>query len=105
MPDESPEERRARKAAQREANGKALEAELEAQYLRPLPDRMGFHECQAEHSRLRAKIMEFQQMVIAGKLDVKTAQALEKRMVDQIHLVEERARELHTGARVPKPGD
>lgn len=105
MTDETPEQRRARKAAEKEANGKRLETELESQYLQPLPEQMGFNELQAEHTRLRAKIMEFQGLVIQGKLDVKKAQDLEKRMVAQIHLVEERARNLHTGAHVPKRGD
>jgi len=104
-PAETPEERRARKAAEREANGKKLEDELESQYLRPLPERMSFMDCQAEHTRLRMKIVEFQNMVIQGKLDVKKAQELEKRMVAQIHLIEEKARGAHTGGYVPKPGE
>ncbi|HVM45740.1 MAG TPA: hypothetical protein VM582_07365, partial [Candidatus Thermoplasmatota archaeon] len=91
--------------AEKEANAKKLEAELEGQYLRPLPERMGFNELQAEHTRLRAKIMEFQGMVIQGKLDIKRAQEFERRMVEQIHRIEEKARNLHTGAHVPKPGD
>lgn len=105
MPEETPEERRARKAREREDNGRKLEAELESQYLRPLPERMSFHECQAEHTRLRMKIMEFQQMVIQGKLDVKKAQDLEKRMVAQIHQIEEKARNIGSHGYVPKPGD
>lgn len=105
MTDETPEQRRARKAAEKEANAKRLQDELEAQYLRPLPDRMGFAELQAEHTRLRAKIMEFQAMVIQGKLDVKRAQEFERRMVEQIHAIEEKARSMHTGAHVPKPGE
>lgn len=105
MTEESPEERRARKAAHKEANAKALEAELESQYLRPLPDPMGFNELQMEHTRLRAKIMDFQQMVIAGELDLKKAQELERRMVEQIHRVEEKARTMHTGAHVPRRDD
>jgi len=106
MTEETPEQRRARKAAEKEANAKALETELESQYLRPLPERMGFNELQAEHTRLRMKIMEFQQMVIQGKLDLKKSQALEKRMVEQIHAVEERARGSSPGgAHVPKPGE
>lgn len=103
--EETPEQRRARKAAEKEANAQRLQTELESQYLRPLPDRMGFNELQMEHTRLRAKIMEFQNMVIQGRLDLKRAQEFEKRMVDQIHLVEERARTMHTGAHVPKPGE
>lgn len=105
MSEETPEQRRARKAAEKEANGQKLQTELESQYLMPLPERMGFNELQAEHTRLRSKIMEFQGLVITGKLDVKKAQELEKRMVEQIHLVEERARNLHTGSHVPKPGE
>lgn len=105
MTEETPEQRRARKAAEKEANAKKLEAELESQYLQPLPERMGFAELQAEHTRLRAKIMDFQGMVIQGKLDLKRAQEFEKRMVAQIHQIEEKARNLHTGAHVPKPGD
>jgi hypothetical protein len=105
MTEETPEQRRARKAAQKEANAKALEAELEGQFLRPLPERMGFAELQAEHTRLRAKIMDFQGMVITGQLDVKKAQEFERRMVEQIHRIEEKARNLHTGGHVPKPGD
>ena len=105
MPEESPEERRARKAREREENGRRLEAELESQYLRPLPERMSFHDCQHEHTRLRMKIMEFQQMVIQGKLDVKKAQDLEKRMVAQIHQVEEKARNVGAHGYVPKPGE
>ncbi|MFA5860992.1 MAG: hypothetical protein WDA16_04795 [Candidatus Thermoplasmatota archaeon] len=105
MTEESPEQRRARKAIEREANAAKLESELESQYLRPLPDSMGFHECQAEHTRLRMKIMEFQNMVITGKLDVKRAQEFERRMVAQIHLIEEMARGGSTGSHVPKRGD
>ena len=105
MTDETPEQRRARKAAEKEANAKALETELESQYLRALPERMNFNELQMEHTRLRAKIMEFQTMVIQGKLDLKRAQEFEKRMVAQIHLVEEKARNMHTGGYVPKQGD
>jgi hypothetical protein len=105
MTDETPEQRRARKAAEKEANGNALEAELESQYLRPLPERMGFNECQMEHTRLRSKIMDFQQLVITGKLDLKKAQELEKRMVAQIHLIEEMARGLQTSGHVPRRGE
>jgi hypothetical protein len=105
MTDETPEQRRARKAAEKEANAKKLEDELESQYLRPLPDRMGFSECQSEHTRLRMKIMEFQQLVIQGKLDIKRAQGFEKRMVDQIHIIEEKARNIGAGGHVPKPGE
>jgi hypothetical protein len=105
MTEETPEERRARKAAEKEANAKALETELESQYLRPLPERMGFNELQAEHSRLRMKIMDFQQLVIQGKLDLKRAQEFEKRMVGHIHVIEEKARTLHTGSHVPKKGE
>lgn len=102
---ETPEERRARKAAEKEANAKRLETELESQYLGALPERMGFAELQAEHTRLRAKIMEFQGMVITGQLDVKRAQEFERRMVAQIHQVEERARNMHTGSHVPRKGE
>lgn len=102
---ETPEQRRARKARERAENAALLERELEDQYLRPLPDTMGFGELQAEHSRLRMKIMEFQQLVITGKLEPAKAQAFEKRMVEQIHRIEEKARNLHTGAHVPKPGE
>ena len=105
MTEETPEQRRARKAAEKEANAKALETELESQYLMPLPERMGFNELQAEHTRLRMKIMDFQQLVIQGKLDLKRAQEFEKRMVAQIHTIEEKARNMHTGAHVPKPGE
>src|SRR5688572_7715524 len=105
MTEETPEQRRARKAAEKEANAKALETELESQYLRPLPERMGFNELQAEHTRLRMKIMDFQNLVIQGKLDLKRAQEFERRMVEQIHAVEEKARTMHTGAHVPKPGE
>jgi hypothetical protein len=66
---------------------------------------MGYNELQAEHTRLRAKIMEFQGMVIQGKLDIKKAQELERRMVEQIHLVEEMARSMHTGGHVPRRGE
>ncbi|HEX2022542.1 MAG TPA: hypothetical protein VHH36_07500 [Candidatus Thermoplasmatota archaeon] len=102
---ETAEERRARKARERAENAERLRRELEDQYLRPLPERMGFADMQAEHTRLRAKIMEFQGLVIQGKLDVKAAQDLERRMVEQIHLVEEKARASQTGAYVPKPGE
>lgn len=105
MTEETPEQRRARKAAEKEANAKALETELESQYLRPLPERMGFNELQAEHTRLRMKIMDFQQLVIQGKLDLKRAQEFEKRMVAHIHVIEEKARGMHTGAHVPKKGE
>ena len=104
--DETPEQRRARKAAEREENARKLETELDSQYLRPLPERMSFHECQAEHTRLRMKIVEFQQMVITGKLDPKKAQEFEKRMVGQVHAVEEKARQAQTGGGyVPRPGE
>lgn len=105
MTEETPEQRRARKAAEKEANAKALETELESQYLRDLPQKMGFNELQAEHTRLRMKIMDFQQLVIQGKLDIKRAQEFEKRMVAHIHQIEERARNLHTGSHVPKKGE
>lgn len=105
MTDETPEQRRARKAAEKEENAKRLQAELESQYLRPLPERLSFHECQIEHTRLRSKIMEFQAMVIQGKLDLKRAQELEKRMVEQIHVVEEKARQMGAGGHVPKRGE
>lgn len=103
--EETPEQRRARKAAQKAANAEALRRELEEHYLRPLPERMGFAEMQAEHTRLRAKIMEFQNMVIQGKLDHAAAQEFERRMVEQIHRVEEMARSAQTGHHVPRPGD
>ncbi len=105
MTTETAEERRARKALAREENGKKLQAELEADFLKPLPEDMGFNELQMEHGRLRMKIMEFQQMVITGQLDIKTASALEKRMVEQIHEVEERARTHQTGGHVPRKGE
>lgn len=105
MSEESPEARRARKAAEKEANGQRLEAELEKEYLGALPERMGFAELQAEHTRLRSKIMEFQGLVIQGRLDVRKAQDLERRMVEQIHRVEEKARNMHTGAHVPRRGE
>lgn len=101
---ETPEQRRARKAAEKAANAEKLRKELEDQYLRPLPDAMGFAELQAEHTRLRAKIMEFQNMVIQGKLDLKAAQDFEKRMVEQVHAVEERARNVGSGGYVPRRG-
>jgi len=102
---ETAEERRARKAQQRAENAAALRAELEADYLQPLPDDIDFHSCQLEHTRLRQKIMEFQHLVIQGKLDVKAAQDFEKEMVGKIHQIEEKARNFHTGGHVPKPGD
>lgn len=105
MTEESAEERRARKAAEREANARKLETELDSQYLQPLPPRMGFNECQAEHTRLRMKIMEFQSLVIAGKLDPKKAQEFERKMVAQIHSIEELARQAQSGHYVPKPGE
>ena len=101
---ETPEQRRARKAAEKAANAEKLRQELEADYLRPLPERMGFAELQAEHTRLRAKIMDFQNMVIQGKLDLKAAQDFEKRMVEQIHAIEERARGANAGGYVPQKG-
>jgi hypothetical protein len=103
---ETPEQRRARKAAEREANAARLQAELESEYLRPLPERMSFLEMQAEHGRLRQKIMEFQSLVITGKLDPKKAQEFERRMVEQIHAVEEKARGgAPAGQHVPKRGE
>src|ERR1051325_7633196 len=102
---ETPEQRRARKAAERAANADRLEQELNDQYLRPLPERMGFNECQAEHTRLRMKIVAFQNMVITGTLDLARAQEFEKRMVAQTHVVEERAHGAHAGGYVPKPGE
>ena len=101
---ETPDERRARKAAEKAANAEKLRLELEADYLRPLPEKMGFAEMQAEHTRLRSKIMEFQNMVIQGKLDLKAAQDFEKRMVEQIHAIEERARGANSGGYVPQKG-
>lgn len=103
-PAETPEERRARKAAEKAANAEKLRQELERDYLKPLPDRMSFAEMQAEHTRLRAKIMEFQNQVIQGKLDLKASQEFEKRMVEQIHQVEERARGTSSGGYVPQKG-
>ena len=104
-PQETPEERRARKARDKAENAARLEKELEDQYLRPLPDTMGFADLQAEHTRLRMKIMEFQNMVIQGKLDLAKSQEFEKRMVEQIHQVEERARSGGASGHVPRPGD
>lgn len=101
---ETPEQRRARKAAEKAANAEKLAKELEDQYLRPLPERMSFAEMQAEHTRLRAKIMEFQNLVIQGKLELKAAQDFEKRMVEQIHAVEEKARGSQAGGYVPQKG-
>ena len=102
---ETPEERRARKAQERAQNAKRLETELESQYLRPLPPHMSFNDCQAEHTRLRMKIMDFQQLVIQGKLDLAAAQSFEKRMVEQIHRIEELARAGQTSHYVPRPGE
>jgi hypothetical protein len=105
MTEETQDQRRARKAAEREANARALEEELESQFLRPLPDKMGFLDLQNEHGRLRSKIMDFQNLVITGKLDHKRAQEFEKRMVEQIHLIEEKVRGTGTAAHVPKKGE
>jgi cell wall assembly regulator SMI1 len=105
MTDETPEARRARKAAERAANAARIEQELGDSFLRPLPTNMGFHDCQAEHTRLRMKVVEIQNMVIAGKMDIAKAQDFEKRLVGQIHAVEERARNVQQGGYVPKPGE
>lgn len=105
MTDETPEARRARKAAERAANAARIEQELVDSYLQPLPAHMGFHECQSEHTRLRSKVVEIQNLVIAGKMEIAKAQDFEKRLVGQIHQVEERARNLQHGGYVPKPGE
>lgn len=103
---ETPEERRARKARVKAENAERLEKELSEHFLQPLPEKMAFAELQAEHTRLRMKIADFQQMVIQGQLDLKAAQDFERRMVEQIHLVEERARGASAGgAHVPRPGE
>lgn len=104
-PPETAEERRARKARMKAENGARLEAELERDFLQPLPETMGFNELQMEHGRLRMKIMEFQQMVIQGQLELAKSSELEKRMVAKIHEVEERARGGASGRHVPKPGE
>lgn len=104
-PKETPEERRARKAKLREENAARLEAELERDYLTPLPDDMAFNDLQMEHGRLRMKIMEFQQLVITGQLDMGKAQEFERRMVEKIHQVEERARTAGSGGYVPRKGE
>lgn len=102
---ETADERRARKAREREENAQRIRAELDRDFLQPLPERMSFHDCQLEHTRLRAKIMEMQTLVVQGKLDVKREQDLEKLMVEQVHRVEEKARTAGSGGYVPKPGD
>lgn len=101
---ETPEERRARKARMKAENAAKLQEELERDYLRPLPEQMGFNELQMEHGRLRQKIMEFQNMVIQGQLDLAKSQEFEKRMVEKIHEVEERARNAGSGGYVPSRG-
>ncbi len=105
-PVETPEERRARKAQMRAENAAQLEAELERDFLQPLPEDMAFQDLQLEHQRLRMKIMEFQQLVIQGKVDLAKSQEFEKRMVEKIHVVEERARTAGAGGRhVPRRGE
>jgi hypothetical protein len=99
---ETPEERRARKARMKAENAARLQEELERDFLQPLPETMGFNELQMEHGRLRMKIMDFQQLVIQGQLDLAKAQEFEKRMVAKIHEVEERARGMGTGGHVPR---
>lgn len=103
-PKETAEERRARKAKLRAENAEKLQAELERDFLQPLPEDMDFNALQMEHGRLRMKIMEFQQLVITGQLDIAKAQEFEKRMVEKIHQVEERARQAGSGGYVPQKG-
>lgn len=100
---ETPEERRARKAADKAANLERVTAEVEPM-LKPLPPDIGFNELQIEHGRLRQKIVEIQNLAIQGKFDFQKAQEFERVLVEQIHKVEERARDMQTGKYVPRPG-
>lgn len=100
---ETPEERRARKAALKQANLERVTKEVEPM-LAPLPSAMGFNDLQIEHGKLRQKIVEIQQLAIQGQFDFAKAQDFERILVEQIHKVEERARDMQTGKHVPKPG-
>ncbi|MHB8585515.1 MAG: hypothetical protein ACYDDF_06715 [Thermoplasmatota archaeon] len=87
IPGESAEERRARKAAEREANHARLGAEIRA-LLNPLAPGMALADCIALHGLLRSKIVEMQQLVITGRFDPKLEAQLERQLVEQIHAVE-----------------
>ncbi|MGQ0536311.1 MAG: hypothetical protein ACT4PT_09585 [Methanobacteriota archaeon] len=91
MTDETAEARAARRAAERKATAEAVERDLAANYLAPIPADWKYAELQAEHARLRTKIQELQMMVLKGRLTPADEQTFERRLVEQIHKVEERA--------------
>ncbi len=98
------EERRKLKAAEREANHARFEKDL-VDMLQPLPEQMDYHALVSEHQRLRTKIMEMQQLVIVGRFDHTLAQDMERRIVEQIHKVEEKSHGLQSGgAAEERPG-
>jgi hypothetical protein len=85
---ESAEERRARKAREKEANHARFAEEI-AGLLKPVNPSASFEECVAEHQRLRGKIVEMQQLVITGRFDPRVASDYERQLVEQIHRVED----------------
>lgn len=102
---ETPEERRARKEAEKKANHERFAREV-AELLQPLAPNLPLPQLQQEHGRLRGKIVEMQQLVITGRFDMKLAQDYERQIVAQIHKVEEAAHRAQTGgAGLPGEGD
>lgn len=101
----TPEEERAKKLEERRANTERFKAEVEALEKEGVPATWSFPDLAAEHTRLRTKIMEMQQLVIRGRFDIPTSQDLERRLVARIHQVEERAKTMQTGRHVPRPGE
>lgn len=92
------------KEAEKQANHARFEKDVEAM-LKPLPATMDHGSLVAEHQRLRMKIMEMQGLVIKGRFDFKLAQDYERKIVGQIHLVEERASGAPAGtAQKDRPG-
>ena len=83
------EQRRLEKERIRKENVEKYEQELPA-LLTPLTADLNYNQLVMEHQRLRMKIMEMQQLVITGKLPLPFQQEWERRIVEQIHKVEER---------------
>ncbi|HVL49076.1 MAG TPA: hypothetical protein VM889_11005 [Candidatus Thermoplasmatota archaeon] len=104
-PDAKAAEERAKKLEERRVNTERFGEEIAALEKTPIPDAWGFPEISAEHTRLRTKIMEMQQLVIRGRFDIPKSQEYERRLVARIHQLEERARSMQTGRHVPKPGE
>lgn len=89
---------RLRKKAEEKAANHAAFARIVEEMTRPLRPGLSLGELQAEHGRLRTRIMEMQQLVITGRFDHKLAQEHERALVAQIHKVEEAAHAAATGA-------